>query len=402
MPVSPPQTTRSCPISGTPTGFTGAWATWAAARCWTVASPSTRQGSPTTTFAQGALTVSLSRPPLSPLCRATPRSSTTWPLAWTVWWCRAEPVVWDRPWGQWPAVRRQIFPQAAVRDTPTFPPAPPRGWTRWTIPSSESGRRAKPRDTTEPMLKAFYSCIDLPDKCWCAKEQTEDQMRDCHRLTIGAQTCTRDKGSSGSLHPAVCWISTSRFLNSSPSLPLSFLFTLVDLAHAGLESWSNNNRATTPIKAPVLSWLMAKLWSGLYVGNALYSPLLFLHTWIETQWEEERKRGGTYAQGKKIRKKKVFRWERNLLRSVAQVWILNHADVFFKMYYWSVQAVGKVEGCWFVRVSVETEVCWLSERERLQHSRSFVYIYTVGAWLVLVCLGDRSAVFHVSVCSRPS
>lgn len=135
--------TRSCLSSGTPTGFTGAWVMWPAARCWTAASPSTHQGSPTTTSERGAPTVSLSRPPLSPLCRATPRSLTTWALAWTVWWCRADPVVWDRPWGQWQAVRRQIFPQAAVQDTLTFPPAPPRGWMRWTIPSSESGRRTK-------------------------------------------------------------------------------------------------------------------------------------------------------------------------------------------------------------------------------------------------------------------
>lgn len=77
-------------------------------------------------------------------------------------------------------------------------------------------------------------------------------------------------------------------------------------------SWSDNNRATTSIKAPVLSWLMTQLRAGLYVGDALYSPLLFLHMWIEMQSEGKRKRGGTYAQGRKKGKKTMFHWERNL------------------------------------------------------------------------------------------
>lgn len=72
-------------------------------------------------------------------------------------------------------------------------------------------------------------------------------------------------------------------------------------------SWSNNNRATTSIKAPVLSWLMTTLQSGLYVGDALYSPLLFLHMWIETQREREReKEEGHMHKAKKGKKKQCF------------------------------------------------------------------------------------------------
>lgn len=78
---------------------------------------------------------SRSRPPPSPRCPATPHCSTTWASAWTVWWRRADTAGWDRPSEPWRGARPLTSPQAAVQDTPTSPPARPRGWTRWTTPS---------------------------------------------------------------------------------------------------------------------------------------------------------------------------------------------------------------------------------------------------------------------------
>lgn len=148
--LSPPQMTRSCQTSGTLMGFTAASVTWPTVQCWTAASPSTLRDSPTTTSEQEAPTVSLSRPPPSPLCPATLLSSTTWASTWTVWWCRVDPAVWDRPSGPWQGARPQTSPRAAVRDTPTSPPAPPRGWTRWTTPSFDSDIfEARVGDTTD-------------------------------------------------------------------------------------------------------------------------------------------------------------------------------------------------------------------------------------------------------------
>lgn len=78
----------------------------------------------------------------------------------------------------------------------------------------------------------------------------------------------------------------------------------------------------------LLDWYRVGLLSGhieaFYIGNALYSPLVFLHMWTGMQTEDERKRGGTYAQGKNT----VFHWGEKFTRTVAQVRILNHADVF--------------------------------------------------------------------------
>lgn len=127
-------------------------------------------------------------------------------------------------------------------------------------------------------------------------------------------------------------------------------------------SWSNNNRATTSIKAPVLSWLMTRLWAGLYVGDALYSPLLFLHMWIEMQSEGKRKRGGTYAQGKKKGKKKQCFIGREIYKISGTSVNFEPCWCFFLMYYWSLQAVRKVDGRWSVRASVETEsAAWVRE-----------------------------------------
>lgn len=47
-----------------------------------------------------------------------------------------------------------------------------------------------------------------------------------------------------------------------------------------------------------------RLQSGPHVGDALYSPLLFLCVRTETQSEGGRKRGGTHAQGEEKKKKK--------------------------------------------------------------------------------------------------
>lgn len=138
---SPPQMTRSCQIWATRTGFTAVSATWPTVRCWTAASPLMLQARRTMTSGRGAPTASPSRPPPSPLCPATPRSSTTWASTWTVWWRKGVRAAWGRPWGQWQGAPPQTSLQAAVRDTPTSPPAPPHGWTRWTIPSFESRTR---------------------------------------------------------------------------------------------------------------------------------------------------------------------------------------------------------------------------------------------------------------------
>lgn len=138
-------------------GFTGASATWPTTRCWTAASLLMQRGNRTTTSEREAPMVSLSRPPRSPLCPATPLFSTIWASTWTVWWCRVGPAVWDRPWGRWREARPQTSPQAAVRDTPTSPLAPPHGWTRWTIPSFDFeavGDRFG--DTLKQTHKAFY------------------------------------------------------------------------------------------------------------------------------------------------------------------------------------------------------------------------------------------------------
>lgn len=138
--LSPPQTTRSCLISATLTGCMGASVTWLTAPSWMAASLSMQQDSPTMTSEQAVPTVYPSRPPLLPLCPVTPLSSTIWASTWTVWWRRVAQVAWVRPWGPWQEVQHQTCPQAAVRDTPTSPPAPPHGWMRWTIPSFESGK----------------------------------------------------------------------------------------------------------------------------------------------------------------------------------------------------------------------------------------------------------------------
>lgn len=144
------------------------------------------------------------------------------------------------------------------------------------------------------MLKTFYVCIALPDKRRRGKEQS-GQWR-----AVG----TKATAKASALTPLPAESHRHRgFLNDGPSLPLAFLSTS-DLVPTDLESKStilvlpqqgyNLDQSSRPLPNDDRTASPA-----FYVGEALYSPLLFLHTWIEMQSEGEGKRGGTYAQGKK-------------------------------------------------------------------------------------------------------
>lgn len=133
-----------------------------------------------------------------------------------------------------------------------------------------------------------------------------------------------------------------------------------------------------------------------------FTLLFFFYTrgWKRRAKEREKEERHMHKAKKKEKKKTVFHWERNL------------QDQWHKCDFWTMLMFFKCiteaykESRWplvcpCVRPRKPKSAAWVRENTVC---RSLVYIYTVGAWLVLVrvCLGvrDRSAVFHLSVSSR--
>lgn len=332
MLLSPPQMIRSSQISATPMGFMGVSVTCPTVRCWTVASLSMQRDNPTTTSEQAAPMVSLSRPPPSLLCPATPLSSTTWASAWTVSWCRVGRAAWDRPWEPWLAVQPQTSPQAAVQDTLTSPPALPHGWTKWTIPSFESCRRllwGYNKTDSKGFLHFFLSpsktgmfCdfgwrgegrekvwLSVPQQSYrwdssrCAVRIKSSEEQPPHHWMFNLNTVSYNFLSSPDFtlfshsenetgFPARQWILlTGEVILSHPSKinhPCLITATTIGLQSRSKSLWDPGGTCM------LLDWYQVGLLSGhikaFYIGNALYSPLVFLHMDRNADRGREKKR----------------------------------------------------------------------------------------------------------------